>query len=564
MSDLRYLEKNFSLIDKKKLSKKQKINIVLLSNYSTQFLSKAIKLSGFQNGFDANILETGYNQWEFSILKFEEIERKFKPNYVIISLTSQLYFYQKFSLGKKEILNHIYNLIQTLYSKTNSKIIFSDFEFCNENIIYDKKQHETINFINHELRRKLKNKIIFLNYDHLINSVGEKNWFSKKFLITSKLNCNPNNYFLLGNYFFNFISSIKKRGIRHIIIDLDNTLWGGVVGDVGYNGVDLNYESTGLQYLNLQRFLLSLNKKGVILSICSKNNEKIALEVFKKRKEMILKLENFANYRINWNPKSQNIDEIVNELNLTPTGTCFIDDSKFERQEVRFRNKEIYVPEMPEDKTQWVEFLLLSNKFIIPSVKEEDRERANFYKQESKRITLKKGANNIDQFLKSLKLKMKAKKLNKDNSDRAFDLINNTNQFNLTTKRYEKSNFNKILKSNMAYSYSLTDNFSNYGEIGVLVGLIKKKTCIIDNWVLSCRAMSRTVEFAMFENFVKILKKNKFNKIECEIKKTRKNTEIHSLLEKFDFKILKETKEIKKYSIETSNIKVSNKFVKSV
>ena len=222
---------------------------------------------------------------------------------------------------------------------------------------------------------------------------------------------------------------------------------------------------------------------------------------------MILKLENFTNYRINWNPKSQNINEIINELNLTPSGTCFIDDSKFERQEVRFRNKEIYVPEMPEDKTQWVEFLLLSNKFIIPSVKEEDKERTNFYKQESKRITLKKGTNNIDQFLKSLKLTMKVKKLTKDNSDRAFDLINKTNQFNLTTKRYEKSNFNKMLKNNLAYSYSLTDNFSNYGEIGVLVGLIKKKTCIIDNWVLSCRAMSRTVEFAMFENFVKNLKK---------------------------------------------------------
>ena len=114
-------------------------------------MSKAIKLSGFQNGFNANILETGYNQWEFSILKFEEIEKKFKPNYVIISLTSQLYFYQKFSLSKKEILFHLYNLIQTLYSKTNSKIIFSDFEFCNENIIYDKEQHETINFINHNL-----------------------------------------------------------------------------------------------------------------------------------------------------------------------------------------------------------------------------------------------------------------------------------------------------------------------------------------------------------------------------------------------------------------------------
>ena len=236
-------------------------------------------------------------------------------------------------------------------------------------------------------------------------------------------------------------------------------MWGGVVGDVGYDGVDLNYESTGLQYLNLQRFLLSLNEKGIILSMCSKNTEKIALEVFRKRKEMILKLENFTNYRINWNPKSQNINEIINELNLTPSGTCFIDDSKFERQEVRFRNKEIYVPEMPEDKTQWVEFLLLSNKFIIPSVKEEDKERTNFYKQESKRITLKKGTNNIDQFLKSLKLTMKVKKLTKDNSDRAFDLINKTNQFNLTTKRYEKSNFNKMLKNNLAYSYSLTDNF---------------------------------------------------------------------------------------------------------
>ena len=341
-------------------------------------------------------------------------------------------------------------------------------------------------------------------------------------------------------------------------------MWGGIVGDVGYNGVDLNYESTGLQYLNLQRFLAALNEKGVILSICSKNNEKIALEVFKKRKEMILKLEHFANYKINWNPKSQNITEILKELNLTAAGTCFIDDSKFERQEVRFNNKEIYVPEMPEDKTQWVNFLLLTNKFIIPTVKKEDRDRTSFYKQESKRIILKKDTDNIDQFLKSLKLIMKNIKLDKHNSDRAIDLINKTNQFNLTNKRYEKSHFNKILKKNIAFSYSLSDNFSNYGEIGVLVGLINKNTCIIDNWVLSCRAMSRTVEFAMFEHFVKNLKKYKIKKIECEIKKTQKNTEIYSLLEKFNFNILKDTKELKKYSIDISNIKLLNKFVKIV
>ncbi|MDA7780398.1 hypothetical protein N8938_00015 [Candidatus Pelagibacter sp.] len=212
---------------------------------------------------------------------------------------------------------------------------------------------------------------------------------------------------------------------------------------------------------------------------------------------------------MNWHAKSQNISEILKKLNLTSVGTCFIDDSKFERQEVRFRNKEIYVPEMPDDKTQWVNFLLLQNKFIISSIKKEDKDRTNFYKQESKRITLKKDTNNIDKFLKSLKLVIKNKKLNKDNSDRAFDLINKTNQFNLTTKRYEKSNFNQILKNNLTFTYSLSDNFSDYGEIGVLVGIIKKNVCMIDNWVLSCRAMSRTVEFAMFEHFMKSLKKIK-------------------------------------------------------
>jgi len=562
--DLVELENDLTKIDVSGFQKINKIKIAILSNYSSQFLNQAIKLSAYQDNALVEILDVGYNQWEFSILGFEKIEKDFKPDYILVTLTSQLFFYSKNNFSEQNILLYLSDMLSNLYKKTNAKIIFTDLEIF-EDFLYNYTDHNKINeTINKSLREKFLGKILFLNYDHFINYIGHENWFSKKFLITSKLHCNPNYYYTLGDYFYNFIAAIKKKRIRHIIVDLDNTLWGGVVGDLGYNNVDLSYESIGLEFLKFQSFLLSLHNRGIILSICSKNNKETVLEVFNKRKEMILKIEHFANVKINWQFKSENINLILQELNLTTIGTCFLDDSVFEREEVKHKFPDIYVPNLPEDRTKWLDYLIFSNKFLIPVVKEDDLFRKKFYAEEAKRITEKNSFSNVDDFLESLNLKLRINKIKKDSSDRALELINKTNQFNFLNKRSNHSDLNLLINENYAYSFSLEDKFSNYGEIGVLIAIVKKDKCIIDNWVLSCRAMSKTVENAMLEHLISELKLRSVKQIECVLKKTKHNIPIHNLLEKFNFRIFSNSELEKQYTSEINELDPKNKFIRCI
>ncbi len=550
-------------ISKDKYKKcKEKLKLYLMSNYSTQFIEQSMKLSALNNQIDLKIESSGYNQWEFSIINFDRIEKNYKPDFILLTLSSLLLILGKKDISSHNIYKYLSNLISSLEKKTKATIIFTDLEIFEEEAYFtiDKKNLKNLN---KKLQKNFKNKIHFLNYDHFIKYIGFKNWTNKKYLITSKINFNPKYSFTIGNYFFKYINSLKNPPIRHIILDLDNTLWGGVVGDLGHKNVDLNFEQNGLSYLNFQQFILSLKKKGVILSICSKNTENVALEVFKKRKDMILKIQDFSSIKINWKPKSENISEIFRELNITETGTCFIDDSKFEREEVRKRFKKIYIPEMPQETSDWVNYLEFSNKFIYTNTYDRKIDRTNFYKKEEKRKQDKKNFSNINNFLKSLKLKINVKKIS-TNNERSLELLNKTNQFNFYTNRYNPIQFkNLILGKKYAYNFSLEDKYSDYGEIAVLIAEIdeKNKSSKITDWVMSCRAMSRSVENAIMDHYLKYLKKNKIKICYCDLKITNKNMPVNKLLEKFNFKLITKSKKLKKYTAEIEKIKTFNKFV---
>ena len=547
---------------KKKNTTNDKLKLFVMSNYSTQFIEDSMRLSALENGANLDINSSGYNQWEFSILNFDNIEKKYKPDFILISLSSLLLIFGKRDLQAKKICNHLINMIELLLKKTEASIIFTELEIFEEDDFLSVGE-DAIKEINQKLKNNFKNKIYFLNYDHLIKQIGFKNWSSKRFLISSKLNFNLNYSYTIGDYFFRFIYSIKSPNIRHVILDLDNTLWGGIVGDLGYKKVDLGYEGYGIEFLKFQEFILSLKKKGMILSICSKNTESIALEVFEKRKEMILKKKDFSCMKINWKPKSENIAEIFKELNITEKGTCFIDDSKFEREEVKQKFKDIYIPDMPDENTDWINYLKFSNNFILNNSSNLKIDRSVFYNKEKKREKDKKNFSNIDTYLKSLKLKISPKKISFSNQ-RSFELINKTNQFNFYTNRYTPVQFKKLLSKNeYAYNFSLKDKHSEYGEIAVLVAKIdkkKNKSKIID-FVMSCRAMSRTVENAILDHYFRFLKKNEINMCVCDLIITEKNKPIYNLLEDFKFNLDKSSKKIKSYSYKLDKGKISNKFV---
>ena len=365
---------------------------------------------------------------------------------------------------------------------------------------------------------------------------GFERWHSSKFLVSAKLCCHPNCFPLYGNYLSSFLQSLLRRPTRLIITDLDNTLWDGVVGELGWEGVGFDQNSKGYSYLMLQNYLLSLKEAGVLLAICSKNSFEVAKKVFDNRREMILKFDDFVAHEINWDPKSENIKKILSDLNLTATGVMFIDDSKFEREDVKNNLPEVIVPELSEDAENWCEFLSKSGYLTIGRVNEEDLTKSSMYFAEKQRKEDAETFSDYSCFLKKLKLIITPEKVSSSNFDRVFELIHKTNQFNLTTKRLTWKELERFASHDdcFCYCYSLKDKYSDYGIISVFIAEKISNDWKINSWLMSCRAMGRGVENAVFNHFLSVML-TEGETVFGEYVETEKNKPISDLLEKMGF-----------------------------
>jgi len=291
-----------------------------------------------------------------------------------------------------------------------------------------------------------------------------------------------------------------------IICDLDNTLWSGIVGDDGLEGIKIGSNNPlGEAHLQLQKALKALKNRGILLAISSKNNFNVALEAIEKHPNMLLRKEDFVAKKINWNDKAVNILEILSDLNLHASSAVFLDDNPTERDRVKKAIPEILVPELPQDVAEWAGILNSLDCFETLSTSHEDKERSKSYIDERKRINSSKLFGNIKDWLNSLELVLKVEQLNKYNLQRSTQLLNKTNQFNLTTRRMSE---NELLKwSENSQRFCLTFSVSDrYGESGltafVSIERNLSKAKIID-FVMSCRVMGKGIEDAIISQIIK-------------------------------------------------------------
>jgi FkbH-like protein len=514
--------------------------LAILSNYSTQFMRKAIELSLSQKTCPAEIYEAEYNQWEFELIDPASGLSNFNADFCLISLSTLMLAYNPIAKKPIDFVSHFKSLLMAAKERNKGKFIVSLPEPTEEEHDQTTWAYSWRKELIRVMHAELASECYLLDLEPLISEIGLKEWKSSRFLVTSKLPCHPDHSARLGNYFADFIAALRKRPVRLVIVDLDDTLWHGIVGEVGYENVELNYEEKGLPHLRLQRLLLDLNQKGVMLAICSKNTEDIALKVFSDRPEMILKANNFADIKINWDPKSDNVRSILKELNLTEPGTVFLDDSSFERENVRQIFPEIYVPELHSDPNNWIEQLLSSGHFVVPSVTQEDLNRQKSYAAESLRNKEKDKFSDFNSFLKSLQLTVKVTAFGANNIERVEELINKTNQFNLTARRHNFSQLEELNQAgNYAFAFSLKDRLNEYGIIGVLIATKENKVFTIDSWLMSCRAMGRTVENAMLAHLIQFVVGAGAEQILGEFVPTAKNAPVKDLYSKMGFDELK-------------------------
>lgn len=295
------------------------------------------------------------------------------------------------------------------------------------------------------------------------------------------------------------VRATRGRSSKLLILDLDDTLWGGIVGDVGREHLRLGgHDPVGEAFQDFQRGIKALQKRGVILAVVSKNDEAVALDAIDNHPEMLIRREDLAGWRINWNDKAQNIIELVDELNLGLDAAVFIDDNPAERGRVGEAIPELLVPDWPADKLQYRYALNQLDCFDTVSVSSEDAARSRSYAAERERSKVK-AAMNMDEWLESLELKVRVARLSADNLQRATQLLNKTNQMNLSTRRLTEAELQAwaAQPGHAFYTFWVSDRFGDSGLTGLLGTECTGSTCRIVDFVLSCRVFGRQVENVM-------------------------------------------------------------------
>jgi FkbH-like protein len=518
----------------------KKYRIKYLTNFNEFKLHTYNEYFLKQKNISIKTLKSDYDQILQQLKKYKPKKNEF------LIIYNEINQYENVNLVeiKKLILLQFHVLKKIKIKFPQLEIIFFNLPFLFNKFSNLKKNNLEIKFINNLnnfLIREAKNDFNIFNYNKIVNNIGYenmydfRNYYISKSLLTDEANYN------VARELTKLIYSIKNIKKKCLVLDLDNTLWGGILGEDGIKNIKLSNDYLGEAYLAFQKYIKRLSDNGVILAICSKNNSNDVEECFKNRKDLFLKIKDFTFKKINWKPKYQNINKICEEMNVGKDSVVFFDDSKFERDQMKKFNPEINVIDVPNDPHKYIQALedsayFYSNKeFTKEDLKKKKQyvlvEKAKSFKDNFLDI-------NMDEYLKNLKMSIILSNINENNFERAVQMLNKINQFNLTNKRYSSNEFRNYLKNNKNYSLVIRvkDKFGDHGIIGLITCILKNKNLIIDNYVLSCRILGRKIENIVLKEINKFAQKNKLNKIIGIYLKSKKNKQCKNLYIDNNFK----------------------------
>ena len=473
---------------------------------------------------------------------FDEIDNnsskfyKFNPNIIIIYNSLSFYekdiyenffeYYKNYKIKNKNIYKIINYILQKVSSLKNVKVLFNNFilpeypamallDYQSNNF-----QINSIRSINYELNKiiNLYHNVHLVDLDYLTNKIGLSNSLNNQSWYYEK---NPySEMFLqyLSLEYTKFFNSFSNKNKKCLILDLDNTLWGGILGEDGINGIIIGNEFPGNIYRDFQKAILNLYNRGVILAISSKNNLSDVMDVFNNKEEMILNENHFSAFEINWNDKASNIKKIADELNISLDHIVFIDDSAFETGLVKNLLPTVEVIQLPKDPIEIVNYFNFNNFFNNLDFTAEDRKRNKLYKEDKLRKEFKTNYFNINEYLKSLNMEIQFYLNDKNYAERISQLTKRTNQFNLTLRKYDLNQINDMILDDKfdVISFRLSDRFGDQGVVSSIIINYEKNTAIIECFVLSCRAFGRKLEKAILNLVIKHLSNKKIYKIKSE------------------------------------------------
>jgi FkbH-like protein len=353
--------------------------------------------------------------------------------------------------------------------------------------------------LNHELRLMAdEDGVDLLALDARAARDGLSRWHDPALWHHAKQEVAPTAAPFYGDLVARLVAARSGRASKALVLDLDNTLWGGVVGDDGIDGIVLGQGGAlGEAYAAFQDYARELSRRGVILAVCSKNDEATALEPFDRHPEMVLRRDDIAAFVANWSDKPTNLRAIADELNIGIDSLVFLDDNPFERNLVRRELPMVAVPEVPDDPTGFAVAIADAGYFEALAVTDEDRERTSQYQGNRARAALRASVTDLPSYLRSLEMRLLWRRFDRIGLQRIVQLINRSNQFNLTTRRYSEDQILAVMDDRTAFGLQLRliDRFGDNGIIAIVIGRLQGETdVVIDTWLMSCRVLGRQVE----------------------------------------------------------------------
>jgi FkbH-like protein len=544
---------------------KEALQLAVIGSSTLEPLAACIDIKLRLEGFIPKTFVGGFNTYRQEAMDTKSPLYKTNPDVIVLSVDAWSVLDQTFlssfarttdkdrSEIQKQLVKDVASVAQILEKKTSAVILLNNFilPVYSPLGIVDNKQKTGFKRIfegaNSELAEMFSesNRVYVVDLDSVASEFGKSritNWntwyrgsvpFSEEFT--------P----FLADAYLRYVRALKGKTKKCIVLDLDNTLWGGIIGEDGIEGIKLGNAAPGIEYVDFQRSLLSLYNRGVILAICSKNNYDDAIKVFQEHPFQILKEEHFAAMRINWQNKAANIAELAKEINIGLDSMVFFDDNPVERAQVSQTLPEVLVVDLPKNPRLYRETLENLNVFDVLSLTKEDMARGEMYAGKRKRAELETSMDSIEDFLRTLDLKVRIKPVDDFDSPRVVQLIGKTNQFNLTTRRYTDAEVQQFREqdASIVYSMAVTDKFGDEGVVGVAIIKKKDDDWWIDNMLMSCRVIGRSVETALLAKIVKDARAEGVSRIFGEYIPTKKNPPAADVYEEHGFGMLSQTDE---------------------
>lgn len=590
MRELSYPLDNSLILRKKKRLKRElgekkplkNKNIAILGGSTTSELAEILELFLLNNGINPIFYESEYNKFYEDGLFGNDILNNFKPDIILIHTSVMNVTAFPHANDNQNVIDDLvenellkFQSIWDSLQKYNCAIIQNNFDlpvtrslgnldcydprgkihFVNRlNVGFAKAAHETQN--------------LYLNdINYLSSRIGLNTWFDVSLWHLGKYAVSLEAIPELASNISQIINAILGKTKKCLVLDLDNTCWGGVIGDDGLGGIQIGSETAMAEAFSaFQSYAKSLKDRGITLAVCSKNNFTTAQEGF-DHPESILKFSDFVSFKANWEPKHLNIAQIAREINIGTDSLVFVDDNPVEREIVSSQLPSVSVPNIGDDIINYIKHIDHNGFFETISLSPDDIKRNEYYKDNEKRQAEKAKFESYDDFLASLDMEAIIKPFEDVYLDRITQLTNKTNQFNLTTKRYTAGEISVAAADSSRVNLygKLVDKHGNNGLIAVSMGYIEGTTCHIDLWLMSCRVLKRDMEQAMLDQFVAVCRDKGVTQVIGHYFRTAKNEMVAELYRELGFSLLKSTDtesswklEIDHYKDQNRNIRITN------